>query len=56
MYKYVLNYVVKISMTFAKYFEYYSSILGGAFFVDTLYIGLLTYYIVCHRSAKGNKS
>ena len=33
---YVLNYVVKISMMFAKYFEYYTIILRGAFFVDTL--------------------
>ena len=33
MYKYVLNSVVKISMMFAKYFEYYTVILrGGAFF------------------------
>jgi len=34
MYKYVLNPVVKISMMFAKYFEYYTIILkgGGAFF------------------------
>jgi len=29
MYKYVLNSVVKISMLFAKYFEYYTIILGG---------------------------
>jgi len=41
MYKYVLNYVVKISVMFAKYFEYYKSkftplYLGGRFFVDTL--------------------
>jgi len=36
MYKYVLNSVVKISMMFAKYFEYYAIILGGPFFVDTL--------------------
>ena len=38
MYKYVLNSVVKISMMFAKYLEYYTIILGGGrFFVDTLY-------------------
>ena len=38
MYKYVLNSVVKISMMFAKYFEYYSIILwGNAFSVGTLY-------------------
>jgi len=50
MYKYVLNYVVKISMMFAKYFKYYTIILGGGrFFVDTLYIncmlGFPTYFI-----------
>jgi len=39
LYKYVLNSVVKISMMFAKYFEYYTIILmGGQSFVDTLYI------------------
>jgi len=32
MYKYVLNYVVKISMMFAKYFEYYTIILRGPVF------------------------
>jgi len=32
MYKYVLNYVVKISMMFAKYFEYYTIIRGAVFF------------------------
>jgi len=31
MYKYVLNSVVKISVMFAKYFEYYTIILGGRF-------------------------
>jgi len=37
MYKYVLNSVVKISTVFAKYFEYYTTILiRGSFFVDTL--------------------
>ena len=29
MYKYVLNSVVKISLMFAQYFEYYAIILGG---------------------------
>jgi len=29
MYTYVLNSVVKISMMFVKYFEYYTIILGG---------------------------
>jgi len=38
MYKYVLNSVVKIPMMFAKYFEYYTIILGGRFLVDMLYI------------------
>ena len=38
VYKCLLNSVVKISMMFARYFEYYTIILrGGAFFVDTLY-------------------
>jgi len=38
MYKCVLNSVVKISRMFAKYFEYYTIILGGGrFFVHTLY-------------------
>jgi len=32
MYKYVLNSVVKISVMFAKYFEYYTIILRGVFF------------------------
>ena len=32
VYKYVLNSVVKISMMFAKYFEYYTIILKGAVF------------------------
>jgi len=32
MYKYVLHSVVKISLMFAQYFEYYAIILMGAFF------------------------
>ena len=32
MYKCVLNSVVKISVMFAKYFEYYTIILKGAVF------------------------
>jgi len=33
------NSVVKISMAYAKYFEYYTIILGGGrFFVDTVYV------------------
>jgi len=32
MYKYVLNSVVKISLMFAQYFEYYAIILRGAVF------------------------
>jgi len=31
MYKYMLRSVVKISMMFAKYFEYYTIILRGPF-------------------------
>jgi len=34
----MLNSVVKISMTSSKYFEYYTIILRGRFFVDTLYM------------------
>jgi len=35
LYKYVLNSVVKISVMFAKYFEYYTIMLReGLFFVD----------------------
>ena len=41
MYKYALNSVVKISMMFAKYFEYYTIILGGAVFSWTRCITLL---------------
>jgi len=37
MYKHVLNSVVKISMMFANYFQYYAIILRGPFFVDMLY-------------------
>ena len=32
VYKFVLNSVVKISLMFAQYFEYYVIILMGAFF------------------------
>ena len=32
MYRCVLNSVVQISMMFAKYFEYYTILLRGAFF------------------------
>jgi len=32
MYEYVLNSVVKISVMFAQYFEYYTIILSGRFF------------------------
>jgi len=34
MYTYMLNSVVKISMMFVKYFEYYAIILRGPFFVE----------------------
>ena len=45
VYKYVLNSVVKISVMFAKYLEYYTIILGGDFFVDTLYMWELVLYL-----------
>jgi len=35
MYKYALNFVVKISVMFAKYFKYYTIILKGPFFLWT---------------------
>ena len=39
MYKYVLNLVIKISLMFAQYFEYYDILLrGGHFFVDRVYM------------------
>jgi len=41
MYKYVQNSVVKNSMTFAKYFEYYTIILRECFFVDMLYQAII---------------
>jgi len=43
MYKYVLNSVVKISMMFAKYFEYYTIILrgGGVFRGQTIVLPLV---------------
>jgi len=37
IYKYLPNSVVKISLMFAQYFEYYAIYLGGRFFVDTLH-------------------
>ena len=43
MYKYVLNSVVKITLIFAQYFEYYTIILRGGVFVDTLYNGWLRF-------------
>ena len=36
IYQCVLNYVLKCSMMFVKYFEYYTIILRGAVFLDTL--------------------
>jgi len=46
MYKYMLNSVVKISLTFAQYFEYYGIILGGGrFFVDTPYNKILRLHL-----------
>jgi len=56
MYKYVLNFVVKISVMFAKYFEYYTIILSGPFFhghaanVDCIADA------ICHSSAKCSAS
>ena len=35
MYKYVLNLVIKISLMFVQYFEYYAIILRGAVFLWT---------------------
>jgi len=49
MYKYVLNWVVKISLMFAQYFEYYTIILRGRFFVDTLCVCLLQYKLGIER-------
>jgi len=44
MYTYVLNYFVKISMMFAKYFEYYIIILrGGGVCGHAVYDGLNPY-------------
>ena len=41
-----LNLVIKISLMFAQYFEYYAIILRGAvFFVDTVYIRLTAYML-----------
>ena len=36
MYKYVLNSVVKISLMFARYFDYYAIILRGRSTEDTV--------------------
>jgi len=50
MYKYVLNSVVKISVMFAKYFEYYTIILRGTVFSwtrCTLDIVLVVTITVC---------
>ena len=38
MYKHVLNPVVKISLMFAQYFDYYTILLRGPIFVDKVYI------------------
>jgi len=45
IFPYVLNSAVKISMIFAKYFEYYTNIFRGRFFMDTLYIRQGGHYI-----------
>jgi len=48
VYKYALNSVVKISMMFAKYFEYYAIILrGGGVFSWTRCIRLFTTSAAC---------
>ena len=45
MYKYVLNLVIKISLMFAQYFEYYAIILRGAVFLWTqcIYVYLVPF-------------
>jgi len=51
MYKYALNSVVKISLMFAQYFEYYAIILrGGGVFSWTLYItaGYILSFVICN--------
>ena len=54
MYKYVLNYVVTISIMFPKYFEYYYTIsLRGPFlFVDTLYMRPIARTLVMRRGGE----
>ena len=59
MYKDVLNYVVKISIMFAKYFEYYTIILRGTVFLWTCcilsdvleHINYYYFYYCLHRAA-----
>ena len=55
MYKYVLNSVVKISLMFAKYFEYYTVILRGPFFRGHANVALVTAELQLYkrRSAVG---
>ena len=45
MYKYVLNLVIKISLMFAQYFEYYTIILRGAVFLWTQCIYMCVFMI-----------
>ena len=45
MYKYVQNSVVKISVMFAKYFEYYTIILGGRFLSTRWSMFLIVWYL-----------
>ena len=47
MYKYMLNSVVKISLMFAQYFEYYGIILRGAVFLWTHCI--TRFYVYIHK-------
>jgi len=49
----VLNSVVKISVMFAKYFEYYTIILRGGIFVDMLYIWVSCMLRQSHAEQEG---
>ena len=59
MYKCMLNSVVKISLMFAKYFEYYGIILGGGVFcghaVDDNSPRHLTYWFILTLSRSSSK-
>ena len=50
MYKYVLNSVVKISLLFAQYFEYYAIILGAVFsWIRCIWHMQLVSYTLSHK-------